>query len=597
MRKLGLVVLVAFAAVARADWPADSGLDVPVASVDTSTFPTLVNDGQSGVFVIFSHSDGGALTVRGEHFSAQADRLWAPTPLDDGGHYAGKDLLGLSLGAAYSGKALAVSDDNGGFIAAYSAGQYPSSTLNIQRFDGGGNPQWTPTALLGGVQLLANPIGYDTFWLVPDQHSGALITLETSQGIVGQRLDSTGAPQYGMGFPFANGQYPGPFYASQFLSPDGLGGMYYIWPTSGSATNLPALDHVGPDGGLVFSVPSVAPLQALFEQWSIAGLPAGGGSWATWYQSGTPGHLYLQLFLADGSRAFPDAGPLFLSDGGLALPDAGVAGGLIVTGTNAYPDPTLVGDGQGGTIVAWFDTTTTSLNVIYAQRYSADGSTPWGNQPVLVSSAATPPTNTGGYLRPFRIVPTSDGNVGVVWSAMPNGIYAEKIDVATGTKLWGPLSGGIAVSTATYPSWTDVIFVEDDSAYVAYEDQQSRVFVKHVRADGTLGPTVADAGVDAGMDAGIDAGMDAGVDAGLDAGADAGPDGGIVVGFPDGGGDAGIDGGMDAGGTDAGENGDAGTTKSGGGCSTSGGGPIGAVMLVFVGFAALRRRWLRGPAR
>jgi uncharacterized protein (TIGR03382 family) len=568
MKKLGLVVVVAFAALARADWPSDAGEDVPVANVDHAGVPNLVNDGQSGVFVIFVHYDGGAETLRAEHFNALGDRLWAPTMVDGG--YVGQDLLGLSLGAVNQGQALAVTDDDGGFVAAYATGVGPY-TLSVQRFDGNGTPLWAPTGTFGGVQLLANPLVYDRFSLAPDRLNGALVTLETSNDVTGQRIDSTGAQTYGTGFSFVGGQLPGPFYSSQFLSPDGLGGMYFIWPTSGSESISPSLDHVSPTGSLLFSVPSVAPQLSNFEDWSIFGLSAGAGVWASWYQPGASGAVYLQLFLADGGAAFTDAGP---------------ADGLLVAPSSAFnANPTLVGDGQGGSVVAWLDTTTSSVNVLYAQRYSADGSTPWGS-PVLVSSASTTPNLSQGYLRTFRLVPTTDGNVALVWSATPSGLYAEKIDMANGAKLWGPLSGGILVSTVTSPQWTDVIFAEDDSSYIAYQDSQTRIYLKHVRSDGTLGPAsgpTVDAGIDAGIDAGADAGDDAGVpDAGPDAGADAGPDAGNV----------GTDAGVDAGIADAGP--DAGT--SGGGCSTSsssGGAAIWAVMVAVLGLAAVRRRSAR----
>jgi MYXO-CTERM domain-containing protein len=168
-----------------------------------------------------------------------------------------------------------------------------------------------------------------------------------------------------------------------------------------------------------------------------------------------------------------------------------------------------------------------------------------------------------------------------------------------GGKLWGPFSAGIAVSTVYSPQWIDATFIEDDSAFVTFQDSQNVVWIKHVNADGTLG--TVDAGIDAGVDAGVDAGPDAGEDAGpdagedagvgtdggIDGGTDAGGDGGNQINWPDAG-DAGTDGGL----PDSGQMADAGT--SGGGCST-GTGPdpmwlvAGLAIVVFAGRRRLRQ--------
>lgn len=99
-----------------------------------------------------------------------------------------------------------------------------------------------------------------------------------------------------------------------------------------------------------------------------------------------------------------------------------------------------------------------------------------------------------------------------------------------------------------------------------------------------------DAGTDAGFDGGVDGGSDAGVaDAGVeDGGLDAGSDAGVDAGPADAGGDA--DAGVDAGG-----DGGPGTAPSYGvacGCSTSGPGVFGLLLL-----AAFNRRRRRSPAR
>jgi hypothetical protein len=583
MKKLCLAFCLAYATSAYADWPTDAGVDVTVANVGSCVYPSVVGDGKLGAFVIFERADTThapapvTLTLRGEHFDATANRLWGTADVDGG--YSGKDLLGLTIGTNYTGKPQAVTDGVGGLIAGYapesSGGTF---TLDFQRFDKDANPQWATSGMYGGVQLLANPSDNKRFWAVSDQQGGVLTTYEVANfGAYGQRLDPTGATKYGSGVPFANQQYPGDFYPARYLDADGQGGMYYIWTTSGSSTQSPALGHADPSGTLTFTDYSFTPGQASFGQWSIAGIPDGGGAWTTW-QSGSK--IYVQFVLPDGGTAF----------------DGGPSGGLLVASPSSYtPAPLLVHDGTGGAILAWLDVTA-GVNVLYAQRYGPDGSPLWGAQPLLVSSAATPPSQYAGLLT-YQLVPTADNNVALFWIGTPSGIYAEKLAIDGGAKLWGPTTGGVTLSNVTGVAWLDAKFVEDDSAYLAYQDQANQILIKHVRSDGTLGPPIPDAGLDAGAedgggDGGQDAGPDAGptgTDGGVDAGPDAGPtgtDGGVDAGptGTDGGGDAGVDAGS---GEDAG---DGGTSKGGCGCGNTGPDPIWLVGLGSILLLALRRR-------
>jgi len=207
VKKLWLALTVVLSSTAYAAWPTDAGDDVPVSNLNVSEYPSVVNDGLHGVFVVFTHSDSvQAKTVRAEHFNDQGDRLWT-TPDADGG-VIGKDILGLSIGTGYYGKALAVADNDGGFIAGYTPGASGGPyTISLQRFDKDGNPEWAPTGTQGGVQLLASPVSYDYFWMISDQQGGALVTFQAAAGdIFGQRLQADGTQTFGTGFRFAGGQ-------------------------------------------------------------------------------------------------------------------------------------------------------------------------------------------------------------------------------------------------------------------------------------------------------------------------------------------------------------------------------------------------------
>jgi MYXO-CTERM domain-containing protein len=595
MKKLIAVLFLVQAVVARADWPADAGIDVPVSNVDTSESPAVIGDQQGGVFVVFAHQDPSpSATLRGEHFNAAGERLWS-TANSDGG-FIGKDLLGLSIGANNGGKSQAFTDTAGGFIAIYTPGKVGGPyTLDLQRFNENAVAQWTPTGLFGGVELLTNPYYYNVFRGIPDQTGGALVTYENGAGTLGQRVDSTGAIDYGTGYLFAAAQPVGVYYAPTYMDGDGQGGLYFIWPDTGSEDSSPVLDHLDPGGARTFEVSSVAPQYAPADNWTLSGLPDGGGSWAAWYQGTADAGLYLQLFASDGGAIFTDVS---------------AANGLFVAAPAVIPsNPVLVSDGNGGVVLAWSDLVSSSLHVIYAQRFGVGGTPLWGAHPILVNSAETTPLQSSGYQPVFRVIPTPDNNVAFFWNTAP-GIYAEKLAMDGGSKMWGALSGGVAVSTVAPAGipWLDATFAVDDSAYVAYQTPAGAVYVKHVLADGTLGstPATVDAGptedggegdgglVDAGEDAGT---SDAGpADAGsiTDAGTDAGPaDAGPIL-------DAGVDAGgkaPDSGTTpDAGGAPDAGSTEPSSGCGCTSSGVGGAwTALLGLGLLMTRRRSRQRP--
>jgi uncharacterized protein (TIGR03382 family) len=608
MKALLALLLVAPAALARADWPADASVDVPVANVDTSEFPSAVADGLGGVYVIFSHADSASsVTLRAEHFSASGDRLWSVATPDGG--FVGLDLLGLSLGTGNGGKAMAVTDLAGGFVVAYTSGGTSGPwTIDFQRFNADAGPEWSATGAFGGVELLASLDYYSSFYIVPDSLGGALTVYDVSSGFVGQRVDATGAADYGAsGFLFSDSQYPGPFYPTNFISPDGQGGMYFIWPNSGSEASDPLITYLTPTGAVGFQVDGAIPATAPFEQWSIAGRADGGGAWATWWGTqGSGDAVYLQQFLTDAGTAF----------------DAGSLPGLVLaTGpNNALQGPALLDDGNGGVVAVWYGAPT-GTGALYAQRFGPNATPLWGANPIAISGGASVPADPDSYLSTFRLLAAPSGNPTIVWVGTPSGLFAQQLDLATGALLWGPLTGGLEVSTLYDPAYIDVAFGSDGSTYVAFQSPTNDVYVKRIEPDGTLGGSSPDAGMDAGIDAGStedagttpDAGMDAGStedagttpDAGMDAGAteDAGPtpDAGMDAGTtPDAGMDAGSDAGNptgDAGSTpDAGVTPDAGSTPDGGtatassgcGCSSSAGGPwaFGALLLS----AVLRRR-------
>lgn len=151
---------------------------------------------------------------------------------------------------------------------------------------------------------------------------------------------------------------------------------------------------------------------------------------------------------------------------------------------NDQEAPAVVSDGAGGGIIAWMDKRTgVSQSVIYAQRFSADGSTRWvtGGIPICIGS-----TN-----QTFPVV-VSDGVGGaiVAWidkRSDAGDIYAQRID-SVGNLLWGV--NGTPICTASGPQ-LDPVIISDDAggAIIVWKDGRSDggdIYAQRVDASGVV---------------------------------------------------------------------------------------------------------------
>ena len=105
------------------------------------------------------------------------------------------------------------------------------------------------------------------------------------------------------------------------------------------------------------------------------------------------------------------------------------AGGVaLCTEAGEQSTPTITSDGAGGAIVVWADFRGTSINDIYAQRISANGTVKWTANGVAICTA------DGNQSDP-KIVPDGAGGAIITWwdqraSATPGDIYAQRISAA-----------------------------------------------------------------------------------------------------------------------------------------------------------------------
>ena len=114
----------------------------------------------------------------------------------------------------------------------------------------------------------------------------------------------------------------------------------------------------------------------------------------------------------------------------------------VVTATGDQSAVQILGDGSGGSIMAWQDSRNGSNLDIYAQRFNAAGVAQWATNGVALCTA------TGDQSVPFL---TSDGSGGAIVTFQDarngnNDIYVQRVSNA-GATLW--TANGIVICTAT----------------------------------------------------------------------------------------------------------------------------------------------------
>jgi hypothetical protein len=145
------------------------------------------------------------------------------------------------------------------------------------------------------------------------------------------------------------------------------------------------------------------------------------------------------------------------------------ANGVQLCSTPQNPqDPEVAPDGSGGAVVTWYDARNGN-NDVYAQKSAASGGTvQWTVNGIAVSA-------TSGEQEYPQIVHDGSGGVIIAWQDSRNGtydIYAQRIDIATGTPQWSV--DGVAVC-ATSGDQTSPMLVPDGAggAVITWQDDRN----------------------------------------------------------------------------------------------------------------------------
>lgn len=454
---------------ARAAWPSDPSVNVPVSAVaGAQRWPEAISDGQGGVFIVWEDGRNSATTgfdVYAQHLSFDGVPLWAP------GGVPVCVANGDQLSRAFGRRCL-VLDGQGGVILAWEDERSDDGDIYAQRLDADGNAAWTQS----GVPVCTKGQPQFAPVVVSDGSGGAVVVWSDGRtfaaGIYGQRLNAAGVALWTAdGRPLSTGnieQVPS-------VIPDGSGGAVAAWecyPNLNDDAEV-YVQHINGAG---------------IRQRGGRGLPVGTGS----------GKQVAPTIIADGAGG----AMVFWSDDRAVADDFDVygqridalgseqwtAGGVLFCAAPQWQYGPVAVLGTGGeAFVSWEDHRGTPS--VFGQRVDGAGTAYWASSGQLLSTVGrglTPALlsdGTGGALVGFTAWPDLEAS---------SEIYAQRVD-ATGAALWNP--AGVALCTAPgHQNPCVLVPGAAGGAIAVWEDPRSDagdIYAQYVSASGVLGGAVS----------------------------------------------------------------------------------------------------------
>jgi len=346
--------------------------------------------------------------------------------------------------------AMIVSDGSGGAIIAWDDVRSGYYHIYAERINAAGSICWT----LDGVAICTAAGNQQNPVLVSDGLGGAIITWMDSRNgnydIYAQRINASGAIQW-----TTNGIAVCTAAADQYfpvIIADDAGGAIVAWQDNRSGNFDIYAQRINASGTVQWNANGAAICVEPGGQdaMTLAGDGAGGAI-ITWedIRGGSYYDIYAQRINAAGAVQW-------------------TANGVIVCSAAAsQQSPTIVSDGVGGAIIAWYDLRSVSSH-IYAQRVNASGAVQWTADGVAICTAAgnqTTPVIAGDGSR-GAIIAWKDGR-----GIFDYDLYAQRID-ASGSVQWA--TNGVAICTAT-DSHQSPMIVSDPSggAIITWYDNRS----------------------------------------------------------------------------------------------------------------------------
>ena len=431
MRRLRILPIAALFATligtaARADWPAggDSLLFFSYGPGEVG----MASDAAGGVLSWWYIPEDYAWFDSHVFGDGAKDHSWPNTNNSDGLPTFGDGLGGLLR------------------VGSYAAGSNRNLDLFKLPSRTGPDPAWPASGV-----VVASASGFLAWAAAHDGAGGAFVAYSTGYNLLLKRIVAAGTPAPGWpvaGLSIFTGDVP---VSGPILRADGSGGVYLAWSP-------------GLNGGVV--VQRITSAGTIAPSWPAGGFAIAGGRNLTlldmfpsgsddWYIAWDGASVMLQRFHSDGTLS---AGWPY---GGIGVAPAGV-------------NPSIIGDGTGGTAFAWLSDSAAVGVRILPSGVVASGWNPAG-QPLLDASA--PPI-------PYRplLVPSELGGFIVLWDdsrdpgqylvrarwlfsdGTPDAAQPDSGVVASARGTWGDLSAAMTDGNGgAFVAWVLSIPFEQES--------------------------------------------------------------------------------------------------------------------------------------
>jgi len=363
--------------------------------------PRLVSDGAKGAIVVWSDRRSGNLDIYAQRVSASGVPLWTPNGVP------------LCTAAEVQDFSEIVSDGSGGAIVTWLDSRHGNGyDIYAQRVSAAGVPQWTAD----GVPICTALAAHDQT-MTSDGAGGAIIAWQDARngypnnvGIYAQRVNGAGVQQWasnGVTLCVADERRERPRIAS-----DGAGGAIVAWAdfrrypnndTYAQRVNAAGVPQWTANGVALCTAPTGHSGDPMIVT------DGAGGAIVAWtdFRRDPNDDIYVQRVNAAG------------------VPQWAASGVALCTADGYQSEPTIVSDGSGGAIVAWYDCRSSISSDIYAQRVNAAGVLRWTIDGTPVSTAR------GEQLGPI-IASDGAGGAIVTWQDTRSGplrhVYAQHID-------------------------------------------------------------------------------------------------------------------------------------------------------------------------
>ncbi len=441
------MVILLWALPASAQWSPDSTINLPITNLSSNPYnPMITADGAGGAILTWYDYRGTDADIYAQRVNAAGVPQWTTNGV-------------LICGATNTQSApMIISDGAGGAIIAWQ--DYRTGTnydVYAQKVNASGLVQWTSN----GVPICTNTANQYAPQIVTDGSGGAIIGwFDFRNGadydIYAQRVNASGSVQWTTdGVVVCNaGQ-------SQYLSdiePDGAGGAIFAWYDYRNGTDYDIYaQRLNGSGAIQWAANGVlvcgGPPYGKSQYSPLIAADGSGGGIISWYDyRNDTGKVYAQRINATGAVQW-------------------TTNGIAICPTPNYQAvQDIVSDGAGGAVIAWYDYRNGVDGDIYAQRVSSTGTIMWAATGVGLCTAAN-------YQYPAYKSMVGDGTGGAVlaWYDLRNGadynIYAQRVN-GNGVVQW--TANGVNLCSAPSSQYSPVMAASGSgNAIVAWTDYRS----------------------------------------------------------------------------------------------------------------------------